>query len=419
VSGVRAKLLAAFCLAIAILTPASASATTVRLGPALPDSSSAFLGCGVKGSTCVALTALQQTLPDPGVTLAAPADGTVTSWSVLGLGTLKLRVLRPVGGSVISEGTSAAASELHGASNATNLQIRAGDVIAVDLIAPSSLGLINQSVATASTFTPPVPEDALADASSDTFNGNELLFNATVTLAPSVGGLLPASGRSTGGESIKIVGSNLDGATGVQFGSKPAIFAVDSPNQITATAPAVPASTVDVRVTGPGGTSAISAGDKYTFTTTPGGPGSGPNLISPLTAGQPKLTALAQSASKWRRGHQQAKISRAPVGTTFSFNLSKPATVKLAFTQKASGRKVRGACRAPNPSNASKRRCVRTIVAGTLNLPGHAGLNKLRFQGLLASGKSLKLGSYNVSLTARDAGGLQSAAHSLSFTIVG
>ena len=275
--------------------------------------------------------------------------------------------------------------------------------------------------ASRSKFEPPVPEDGLADAPTATFNNDELLYNATVVLAPSVGGLLPTSGSTTGGEAIKIVGSNLDGATGVSFGSKPAAFTVDSPNQITATAPAVPASTVDVRVIGPGGTSAINDGDKYTFAGASGAPGTtGPSLISPLTvAGKPTLTALAQSASKWRRGHQQAKISRAPVGTTFSFNLSKPATVKLAFTQKASGRKVRGACKAPNPSNASKRKCTRTILAGALSLPGHAGLNKLRFQGLLPSGKSLKLGSYNVSLTARDSAGLQSAAQSLSFSIVG
>jgi hypothetical protein len=274
-----------------------------------------------------------------------------------------------------------------------------------------------------SVFEPPVLEDGLAQVPSKTFNDSELLFNATVVLAPSIAGLLPTSGSTSGGETVKIVGSNLDGATGVIFGSKAATFTVDSPNQITATAPPVPASTVDVRVTGPGGTSAINDGDKYTFTAaaTAGAPGTtGPSLISPLTvAGKPTLTALGQTASKWRRGHQQAKISRAPVGTTFSFNLSKAATVKLAFTQKDSGRKVRGACKPPNPSNASKRKCTRTILAGSLSLPGHAGLNKLRFQGLLPNGKSLNLGSYNVSLTARDAGGLQSAAQSLSFSIVG
>jgi hypothetical protein len=416
----RTKLVAALCLTVAILAPASALATTVRLGPALPESVSAFLACGGKGGPgCVSLTVLQRTLPGSGVALAAPSDGMVAGWSVLGVGTLKLHVLRPVGESVISEGTSAAAVDLHGASNATDLPIRAGDVIAVDIVAGSSVGLIAQGSATASTFDPAVPEDALADSPTGTFNGNELFFNATVVLAPSVGGMLPTSGRSIGGDTVKIVGANLDGATGVTFGNSPATFTVDSPGQITATAPSAPPSTVDVRVTGPGGTSAISAADKYTFTATPGGPTTSPSLISPLTAGQPTLTALAQTASKWRRGHQQAKISRAPVGTTFSFNLSKPAMVTLAFTQKAAGRRVRGACKPKTPSNASKRKCTRTILAGSLSLPGHAGLNKLRFQGLLPNGKGLKLGSYNVALTARDSDGLQSAPQSLSFSIVG
>ncbi len=305
------------------------------------------------------------------------------------------------------------------------MPIRAGDRIAVDLYGEPQKSTIfgifggAETSATLSSFEPAIPND------DSQHNGVaktevELFVNATVTLPPAVAGLTPTSGPAAGGASVKIFGSNLDGATSVKFGGTPAIFTVDSPGQITATAPAATAGTVDVTVTSPGGTSPVSAADKYTFTGISGAPGTtGPSLVSPLTAGQPKLTALAQTASKWRRGHQQAKISRAPVGTTFSFNLSKPATVKLAFTQKAAGRKVRGACKAPNPSNASKRRCVRTIVAGTLSLPGHAGLNKLRFQGLLPSGKSLKLGSYNVSLTARDSGGLQSASHSLSFSIVG
>ena len=136
--------------------------------------------------------------------------------------------------------------------------------------------------ALSSTFTPLVPEDGLADAPSGS-SKDELFFNATVTLAPSIAGLTPASGSTSGGEAVKIVGSNLDGATGVSFGTKPATFTVDSPNQITATAPAVPASTVDVRVIGPGGTSAINDGDKYTFTPAgSGAPGTGPSLISPL-----------------------------------------------------------------------------------------------------------------------------------------
>jgi len=223
---VRIKLLTTVCLAIAALVPASASATTVRLGPTLLGSEGGNVLCEGP-SSCVAETLLQRTLPVPSVTLAAPADGTVTFWSALGKGTLKLRVLRPVGESVIAEGTSAVATDLNGGSNATNLPIKAGDVVGVDLVRPSALMYVTVEGASRSKFEPPVPEDGLADAPTATFNNDELLYNATVVLAPSVGGLLPTSGSTTGGEAIKIVGSNLDGATGVSFGSKPAAFTVD------------------------------------------------------------------------------------------------------------------------------------------------------------------------------------------------
>ena len=415
-------------MALVALLPASASATTVTLGPAVPSTPQTEGFTCLEGLSCTgvsALTIAQLTVPDTGVTLVAPAEGRVTSWRVNGAGLVKLRVLHTVAGALTGAGTSAPATDLKAGANATSLPVRAGDRIGVDLASnPASTIYVNragEASATLTFFKPALPDDE-SQHTATPFTEDKLLVNATLALTPAVAGLTPPSGQAAGGEAVKIFGSNLDGATGVQFGDIPAIFIVDSPNQITATAPPVPASTVDVRVIGPGGTSAINDGDKYTFTAaSSGAPGtSGPGLISPLTvAAKPTLSALAQSASKWRRGHQQAKISRAPVGTTFLFNLSKAATVRLAFTQRASGRKVRGACKAPTPSNATKRKCTRTILAGSLSLPGHAGLNKLRFQGLLPSDKSLKLGSYNVSLTARDAAGLQSAAQSLSFTIVG
>jgi hypothetical protein len=413
---------------LAAILPASASAGGITLGPPVPTTpqTEGFTCSGPFGcSEFSDITWVQRTVPDAGVTLVAPADGLVTSWRVSGKGTVKLRVLHTVGGALTGGGTSAPAADLSGGANATNMPIRAGDRIAVDLTSEPQKSTVfaifggAETSATLSSFEPAIPNDE-SQHTGIARTEAELLVNATIAFPPAVAGLTPTSGAAAGGETVKIFGSNLDGATSVKFGSAPAIFAVDSPGQITATAPAVTAGSVDLTVTGPGGTSPVNASDKYTFMGASAAPGTtGPSLISPLTAGQPKLTALAQSASTWRRGHQQAKISRAPVGTTFSFNLSKPATVKLGFTQKASGRKVRGACKPKTPSNASKRKCTRTILAGSLSLPGHAGLNKLRFQGLLPNGKSLKLGSYNVALSARDSGGLQSAAHSLSFSIVG
>ena len=57
--------------------------------------------------------------------------------------------------------------------------------------------------------------------------------------APAVTGISPASGPESGGTTVTITGTDLTGATDVQFGNTSAInFTVDSPTQITATAPA-------------------------------------------------------------------------------------------------------------------------------------------------------------------------------------
>jgi hypothetical protein len=77
----------------------------------------------------------------------------------------------------------------------------------------------------------------------------------------------PGSGAAAGGTSVIINGSLLLGATGVRFGSVPALsFTVVSSSQIVAIAPAgVSGTTVDVTVSGSAGSSAVSLGDRYTY----------------------------------------------------------------------------------------------------------------------------------------------------------
>ena len=88
--------------------------------------------------------------------------------------------------------------------------------------------------------------------------------------APQVSSLSPASGPTTGGTSVTITGSNFTGATAVSFGGVPATsFTINSNTQITAVAPAAAAGSVDVRVTGPGGTSLVVLADQYTFVAGP------------------------------------------------------------------------------------------------------------------------------------------------------
>ena len=86
---------------------------------------------------------------------------------------------------------------------------------------------------------------------------------------PTVTGVSPNLGHSTGGASVTIKGTNLTGATAVKFGTVPATaYTVNSATQITATAPAQSAATVDVTVTTSAGTSVTSSADHFTYSTT-------------------------------------------------------------------------------------------------------------------------------------------------------
>ncbi|HKW73567.1 MAG TPA: IPT/TIG domain-containing protein [Candidatus Dormibacteraeota bacterium] len=96
-------------------------------------------------------------------------------------------------------------------------------------------------------------------------------FNYLTPGAPVVNGIDPASGTSLGGTAVSIHGSNLAGATSVNFGSTPATsFYAPTDSNLFAISPAGTASTiVDVTVTTPGGTSATSTADKFTWFTPP------------------------------------------------------------------------------------------------------------------------------------------------------
>lgn len=153
-----------------------------------------------------------------------------------------------------------------------------------------------------------------------------------------------------------------------------------------------------------------------------------PTIISshPQPPLAPMLSGLGQSAKTWREGMKLAQLSashgkgrrKLPVGTTFSFKLDRPAQVIFKFTRSAGGRKVGKRCVAQTHKNRHKRRCRRTVVAGTLAFSAHAGLNKVRFQGLISKRKKLKPDSYKLLVTAT-AAGKRSRTGTLSFTIVG
>jgi subtilisin family serine protease len=91
-----------------------------------------------------------------------------------------------------------------------------------------------------------------------------------VAPAPSISGLSPSIGPATGGTSVVISGSDFNGATGVTFGGIAATsFDVTSGTRIRATAPAQPQGTVQVQVTAPGGLSADTPADDFTYVAAP------------------------------------------------------------------------------------------------------------------------------------------------------
>jgi hypothetical protein len=104
----------------------------------------------------------------------------------------------------------------------------------------------------------------LTGGQPDLFAGIEN-FIGFAPAAPTVTGVSPNSGATTGGTSVDIVGTDLAGATEVAFGGTTTGFTVDSATHITATAPPHAAGTIDVAVTTAAGTSSPSGADQFTF----------------------------------------------------------------------------------------------------------------------------------------------------------
>jgi hypothetical protein len=94
-------------------------------------------------------------------------------------------------------------------------------------------------------------------------------FTYVVPPAPEVTGLSLSSGSTIGGFRVTLIGNNFSNASAVSFGGTPAGFQVFSDNEIVVQAPAHAAGVVDITVTTPGGTSAVSAADQLTYVAPP------------------------------------------------------------------------------------------------------------------------------------------------------
>ena len=146
-----------------------------------------------------------------------------------------------------------------------------------------------------------------------------------------------------------------------------------------------------------------------------GSGGGGRGTVAPIVAN------ARQSARRWVAGRTLATFTRKrspPVGTTFAFELSEPATVTLTFTRPLPGRLVNGRCGTPTSRTRRRPKCTRAIPAGKLTFRGHTRTNRVRFYGRLSQRARLKPGGYTMAIIAINTTGQRSSAKRLTFTIV-
>jgi Uncharacterized conserved protein len=83
---------------------------------------------------------------------------------------------------------------------------------------------------------------------------------------PTISSVLPTSGTTAGGTAVTITGSGFTGATSVNFGAAAGTgVTVISDSRIIVTSPPHLIGTVDITVTTPGGTNAVSSSDQFTY----------------------------------------------------------------------------------------------------------------------------------------------------------
>jgi alpha-tubulin suppressor-like RCC1 family protein len=173
----------------------------------------------------------------------------------------------------------------------------------VTAVAPAGTGTVDVTVTT--------PEGTSPLRTSDRF---------TYIPWPAVTNVSPSTGLEIGGTSVTIGGANLTGATAVKFGSNSAAsFTVNSATSITAISPAG-TGTVDVTVTTPGGTSATSPADTFTYVPFP------PPAVTKVV---PAKGPVAGGTSVTITGTNFAKASAVKFGPTSATSFTLNSSTKI------------------------------------------------------------------------------------------
>ncbi len=135
---------------------------------------------------------------------------------------------------------------------------------------PSAYVTVNPSGTQITANSPPQSAGSTVDITVISAAGTSPVASVdefTYVSPPALTAISPAVGSAVGGTGVTITGTGFTETTEVDFGTSRANHvAVNSAGtQITAMSPMEAADTVDVTVIGPGGTSATSSADKFTY----------------------------------------------------------------------------------------------------------------------------------------------------------
>ena len=179
------------------------------------------------------------------------------------------------------------------------------------------------------------------------------------TPTPTVTGVSPGAGLQSGGTSVRITGTDLSEATAVLFGSTAATsFAVLSPTEITATAPAG-TGTVDITVSIGSSTSATSEADRFTYV-----PASTAPVLKKLS---PKSGPAVGGTSVVIGGTGFTGVTAVKFGATdaASYTITTPTSITAVSPSSTSG-KVDVTVTTPNGSTQTSKSDVFTFGAPTV-----------------------------------------------------
>jgi IPT/TIG domain len=166
---------------------------------------------------------------------------------------------------------------------------------------------------------------------------------------PSVVGISPATEQAGGPTNVTVTGTDFSPGATVNFGANAAAgVTVTSPKQLIATAPPG-CGTVDVTVTTPDGTSAVSAADQFTYLSACGGGGATLTSISPTSGPAAGGTVVTLNGTGF-----------VSASTTVNFGSNAGTSVSCSSTQ----------CQATSPAGAGS--VTVTVIVGGVPAIGSA-----------------------------------------------